>query len=76
MFTVPQHPIVPVRSEIPHVDWNPEDMGIGRSCGTLDLPLLPAPQEHLEAGYHRKRVGLNRLAIKGESRAQIDALQS
>ena len=31
------------------------------------LCLLPAPPEHLAAGYHRKRVGLNHLAFKGES---------
>ncbi len=34
--------------------------------------LLPAPQEHLVAGYHRKRVGLNHLAFQGKSRAQVD----
>jgi catechol 2,3-dioxygenase-like lactoylglutathione lyase family enzyme len=36
--------------------------------------LLQAPQEHLNAGYHRKRVGLNHLAFKGSSRAQIDQI--
>jgi len=33
---------------------------------------LPAPPEHLAAGYHRKRVGLNHLAFKAESRKQVD----
>lgn len=34
--------------------------------------LLPADPQHLAAGYHRKRVGLNHLAFKAESRAQVD----
>ena len=33
---------------------------------------LQAPAEHLAAGYHRKRVGLNHLAFKGTSRAHVD----
>lgn len=36
------------------------------------LCLLPAPAEHRAAGYHRQRVGLNHLAFRGESRAQVD----
>ena len=36
--------------------------------------LLPAPEEHLSVGYHRKRVGLNHLAFQGESRAQVDSV--
>ncbi len=36
--------------------------------------LLPAPREHLAAGYHRKRIGLNHLAFRGESRAQVDLI--
>jgi len=48
--------------------------GINYVLGTGDayLCLLPAPAEHLAAGYHRKRVGLNHLAFRGESRAQVD----
>ncbi len=38
------------------------------------LCLLPAPREHLAAGYHRKRIGLNHLAFRGESRAQVDLI--
>ena len=34
--------------------------------------LLQAPEDHLAAGYHRKRIGLNHLAFKGTSRAQVD----
>lgn len=36
--------------------------------------LLPAPPEHLSAGYHRKRIGLNHLAFRGTSRAQVDQI--
>ena len=36
------------------------------------LCLLQTPPEHLAAGYHRKRVGLNHLAFKGKSRAHVD----
>lgn len=34
--------------------------------------LLQADPEHVRAGYHRKRVGLNHLAFRGSSRAQVD----
>lgn len=40
--------------------------------GEAYLCFLSAPAEHLAAGYHRKRVGLNHLAFKAESRAQVD----
>ena len=36
--------------------------------------LLQAPPEHVSAGYHRKRVGLNHLAFRAESRAQVDQM--
>lgn len=34
--------------------------------------LLPAAPEYLAAGYHRKRVGLNHIAFRAESRAHVD----
>lgn len=42
--------------------------------GETYLCLLPAAPEHLAAGYHRKRIGLNHLAFKGESREQVDRI--
>jgi catechol 2,3-dioxygenase-like lactoylglutathione lyase family enzyme len=36
--------------------------------------LLPADPGHLVAGYHRKRIGLNHLAFRASSRAQVDAV--
>ncbi|MFT3820390.1 MAG: VOC family protein [Rubrivivax sp.] len=38
------------------------------------LCLLPAAPEHLSAGFHRKRIGLNHLAFRGQSRSQIDRI--
>lgn len=35
---------------------------------------LSAPKEHLAAGYHRKRVGLNHLAFQAQSRAHVDEI--
>lgn len=43
-----------------------------RGGGETYFCLLPAPEEHLSAGYHRKRIGLNHLAFSGKSRAQVD----
>jgi catechol 2,3-dioxygenase-like lactoylglutathione lyase family enzyme len=42
--------------------------------GQAYLCLLQAPSEHLAAGYHRKRVGLNHLAFAGRSRAHVDEM--
>ncbi|MCB9464316.1 MAG: VOC family protein [Candidatus Eisenbacteria bacterium] len=38
------------------------------------LCFLPAPSEHVGAGYHRKRVGLNHLAFQASSRTLVDEL--
>jgi catechol 2,3-dioxygenase-like lactoylglutathione lyase family enzyme len=37
--------------------------------------LLQASKEHLAAGYHRKRVGLNHLAFKARSREHVDQIR-
>lgn len=37
--------------------------------------LVQAPDEHLAAGYHRKRVGLNHLAFRARSREHVDAVR-
>jgi len=42
--------------------------------GQAYLCFLPAPREHLDAGYHRRRVGLNHLAFTGASRAHVDKI--
>jgi len=38
------------------------------------LCFLQAPGEHIAAGYHRKRVGLNHLAFHAKSRQQVDEI--
>ena len=38
--------------------------------------LVQAPTEHQSAGYHRKRIGLNHLAFRARSRAQVDAVRA
>jgi catechol 2,3-dioxygenase-like lactoylglutathione lyase family enzyme len=42
--------------------------------GHAYLCFLPAAREHVSAGYHRKRVGLNHLAFEGQSRAHVDEM--
>ncbi|MCL4140990.1 UNVERIFIED_CONTAM: hypothetical protein GTU68_037617 [Idotea baltica] len=37
--------------------------------------LLQASPDHLAAGFHRKRVGLNHLAFKAKSRALVDEIR-
>jgi catechol 2,3-dioxygenase-like lactoylglutathione lyase family enzyme len=51
--------------------------GMNYIAGEQDpyLCLLQAPEEHLAAGYHRKRVGLNHLAFKAKSREQVDQIR-
>ncbi len=39
------------------------------------LCLLQAPDEHLAAGYHRKRVGMNHLAFRARSREHVDEMR-
>jgi catechol 2,3-dioxygenase-like lactoylglutathione lyase family enzyme len=47
-------------------------MNYVRDVGETYFCLLQADPEQLAAGYHRKRVGLNHLAFRGTSRAQVD----
>ena len=48
--------------------------GMNYVQGETYLCFLQAPPEHLAAGYHRKRVGLNHLAFQGKSRAHVDEI--
>ena len=52
----------------------PGGMNYVRGDGAY-LCFLPAPAEHVAAGYHRKRVGLNHLAFRGESREHVDRIR-
>ena len=46
--------------------------GVSYMHGDTYLCFVQAPAEHLGAGYHRKRIGLNHLAFHGRSRAHVD----
>ena len=48
--------------------------GMNYAQGSTYLCFLQAPDEHLRAGYHRKRVGLNHLAFHGRSRIHVDEM--
>lgn len=50
--------------------------GINYRRGDADayLSLLPAERDHIAAGFHRKRIGLNHLAFRAASREQVDEL--
>lgn len=48
--------------------------GVSYIFGETYLCFVKAPEEHLDAGYHRKRVGLNHLAFHGRSREHVDEL--
>ena len=51
--------------------------GVTYAAGEGDayVTLVQAPPEHLEAGYYRRRIGLNHLAFRAESRAQVDEVR-
>lgn len=46
--------------------------GASYQSGPTYLCFVQAPAAHLDAGYHRQRVGLNHLAFHASSRAQVD----
>jgi len=48
--------------------------GVSYMHGPTYLCFVQAPAAHLDAGYHRQRVGLNHLAFHGNSRAHVDEL--
>ncbi len=50
------------------------DGGMNYGCEGHYFSLLQAPADHLAAGFHRKRVGLNHLAFQGKSRAHVDEI--
>ncbi|WP_431256655.1 VOC family protein [Roseateles chitinivorans] len=48
--------------------------GVSYRSGPTCLCFVQTPGEHLAAGFHRRRIGLNHLAFRGESRAHVDEL--
>ncbi len=51
--------------------------GVNYVAGEHDpyVTLVPAPSEHLAAGYHRRRVGLNHVAFRARSREHVDEVR-
>ena len=51
--------------------------GVNYRKGAQDpyVSLVQAPPEHLSEGYHRRRVGLNHLALGATSRAHVDEVR-
>ncbi len=54
--------------------WS-EGINYSHKTDTAYISLLQASEEHLSAGYHRKRVGLNHIAFKAKSRQQVDDIR-
>jgi catechol 2,3-dioxygenase-like lactoylglutathione lyase family enzyme len=52
--------------------------GVTYVAGEQDpyVTLVQAPAEHVAAGYHRRRVGLNHLAFRARSRAHVDEVRA
>ncbi len=48
--------------------------GVSYAFGATYIVFVQTEADHLEAGYHRKRTGLNHLAFHAESRAFVDQL--
>ncbi len=60
-----------------HLGYEPDRWAAGinyRRGQEPYLSFLSASPDHLAAGYHRQRIGLNHLAFKAESRAQVDVI--
>lgn len=62
-----------------HLGYEAErwSQGVNYVAGEQDpyVCLVQAPADHLAAGYHRRRVGLNHLAFRAASRAHVDAVR-
>lgn len=48
--------------------------GFSLKHGDTYIVFVQVDKEHSEAGYHRKRVGLNHLAFHASSKKQVDSL--
>ena len=46
--------------------------GVSYMSGETYLCFVQAPQDHIAAGYHRQRIGLNHLAFHARSRTHVD----
>lgn len=64
----------PLLKKLGYTVFQSWDEGVSYLLATTYIVLVQAEAEHLDAGYHRKRVGLNHLAFHAGSRGQVDEL--
>jgi catechol 2,3-dioxygenase-like lactoylglutathione lyase family enzyme len=64
----------PLLTKLGYQEYQRWSEGVSYIHGDTYLCFVQAPSEHLAAGYHRKRIGLNHLAFQATSRTQVDEL--
>lgn len=64
----------PLLKKLGYTEFQKWDMGVSYLHATTYIVLVQTEAEHLDAGYHRKRVGLNHLAFHAASRGHVDEL--
>lgn len=64
----------PLLTQLGYREYQRWSEGVSYIHGDTYLCLVQAPKEHLDAGFHRKRVGLNHLAFHGRSREHVDEI--
>ncbi|MES2950657.1 MAG: VOC family protein [Pseudomonadota bacterium] len=64
----------PFLSRLGYAEFQKWQSGFSFKLAGTYIVFVQAEQEHLAAGYHRKRVGLNHLAFHAASREQVDEL--
>ena len=65
---------VPLLDQLGYHESQRWSEGVSFMFGETYLCFVQAPADHLEAGYHRKRVGLNHLAFHARSREHVDEI--
>ncbi|MDG5472791.1 VOC family protein [Jeotgalibacillus sp. ET6] len=55
----------------PYQKW---EKGFSYKCSEAYLVFVEAEEDFKEAGYHRKRIGLNHLAFHAQSKEHVDEL--
>ncbi|MCM2676986.1 VOC family protein [Alkalicoccobacillus plakortidis] len=60
--------------ELGYQQYQKWDEGISWKSGHCYIVFVQVEQRFIDAGYHRKRIGLNHLAFWGESKEHVDKL--
>ncbi len=64
----------PFLTQLGYAEFQKWETGISYILQDTYLVFVQAESDYLDAGYHRKRVGLNHLAFHAASRDQVDVL--